>query len=144
MTRHLIGINHVALTVTSVDEELALLESVFGELTLRGRIPGMAFVDLGDQFLALAEGDRARGGGPDHVGIVVDDQRAVLEQARTAGVHVDGNRVVDPAGNTFEIVDYRAVQFTKAPEVLRALGYDGIEKTAEAIAELREKGIDPA
>ena len=126
MTRHLLGINHVALTVTSVDEELAFLEAVFGELTLRGRIPGMGFVDLGDQFLALAEGDRARGGGPDHVGIVVDDRDAVLEQARAAGVPVDGNRVTDAAGNTLEIVDYREIQFTKAPEVLRALGLDGI------------------
>ena len=139
---HLVGINHVALAVGSVDESLAFLRSVFGELRLRGRIPGMGFVDLGDQFLALAEAGSAAGNGPDHVGIVVDDRDAVLERARASGVAVDGNRVVDPWGNTLEIVDYRQVQFTKAPEVLRALGLDGIEKTEEALAELREKGIE--
>ena len=141
----LIGINHVALEVGSLDEALAFLESVFGPLTLRGRIPGMAFVDLGDQFLALEE-TRIRPGELEqrHIGLVVDDKAAV--RARLAELDIEqlpGRNLdfLDPWGNRLEVVDYREIQFTKSPAVLGGMGLDGLEKTEAARAELREKGL---
>jgi lactoylglutathione lyase len=142
----LVGINHVALEVDSIDEALAFWETLFGPLELRGRSRSMAFVDLGDQFVALStsrtqDPDRHR-----HVGIVVDDKEAVRAAALAAGIAVSGPPsldVHDPWGNLLQVVDYREVQFTKAPEVLSVLGQDGLEKTAAAVAELRAKGIVP-
>ncbi|HUP33789.1 MAG TPA: VOC family protein [Gaiellaceae bacterium] len=135
-----VGINHVAIEVGSIDEALAFYGRLF-ELELRGRIPGMAFVDMGDQFLALAEG---RTQGPDahrHVGLVVDDREAVLSAAREAGVDVfGGNSFLDPWGNQIQVVAYADVQFSKTPEILRGMGLE-LEKSERALAELREKGL---
>jgi len=141
----LVGINHVALEVGSIDEALAFLERVFGPLELRGRLRRMAFVDLGDQFLALAETD-VRAGGVEHrhVGLVVDDKEAVRARLDELGVEILPGRgldFLDPWGNRLEVVDYRQIQFTKAPSVLAGMGIDGLEKTDEALAELREKGL---
>jgi catechol 2,3-dioxygenase-like lactoylglutathione lyase family enzyme len=136
----LVGINHVALEVGSLDDALAWWERVFGPLELRGRIRHMAFVDMGDQFVALAEGEPA----PEahrHIGIVVDDQAAVVERARDAGAQVEGHDVVDPWGNRLQIVDYRDVQFTKSAEILAAMGLANLEKSERALAELRAKGL---
>ena len=136
----LVGINHVALEVGSIDEALAFWEAVFGPLELRGRLARMAFVDMGDQFVALAEGRTE----PDvnrHVGIVVDDAAAVLEAARTAGFAVSGNDIRDPWGNVLQIVGYREIQFTKAPEVLAGMGLEGLGKSEAALSELRAKGL---
>ncbi|HEY7731016.1 MAG TPA: VOC family protein [Gaiellaceae bacterium] len=135
-----VGINHVALEVGSIDEALVFWERVFGPPRLRGRSSRMAFVDLGDQFVALAVG-RPEPDDHRHVGIVVDDQAAVLAAARAAGADVSGNDVRDPWGNVLQVVDYREVQFTKAPEVLHGMGLDGLEKSERARAELREKGL---
>ena len=136
-----VGMNHVALEVGSLDDALAFYGRLF-DLELRGRVRGMAFVDMGDQFLALAEG---RTQGPDahrHLGLVVDDRDAVLAAAREAGAEVfGGNSFRDPWGNQIQIVSYADVQFTKAPEVLRGMGLE-LEKTASARRELREKGLE--
>jgi catechol 2,3-dioxygenase-like lactoylglutathione lyase family enzyme len=136
----LVGINHVALEVGSIAEALDWWEAVFGPLTLRGRAGRMAFVDLGDQFIALAEGDphpeRHR-----HIGLVVDDQAAAVHRAREAGAHVDGHDVLDPWGNRLQLVDYREIQFTKAPGVLHGMGLDELGKSESALAELRRKGL---
>ena len=140
----IVGINHVALEVGSIDEALAFLERVFGPLELRGRVPGMAFVDLGDQFLALSEGRSQAADDARHVGIVVDDKAAVRARLDELGVEVVPGRRLDfrdPWGNRLEVVDYREIQFTKAPGVLRGMGLDGLEKTEEARGELREKGL---
>ena len=140
----LVGINHVALEVGEIDEALAFLERVFGPLELRGRVPGMAFVDLGDQFLALSEGRSQAADDARPVGIVVDDMAAVGERLDELGVEVVPGRRLDfrdPWGNRLEVVDYREIQFTKAPGVLRGMGLDGLEKTEEARGELREKGL---
>jgi catechol 2,3-dioxygenase-like lactoylglutathione lyase family enzyme len=135
-----VGMNHVALEVGSLDEALAFYGRLF-DLELRGRVPGMAFVDMGDQFLALAEG---RTQGPDaqrHLGLVVDDRDAVLAAAREAGAEIfGGNSFRDPWGNQIQVVSYADVQFTKAPEVLRGMGLE-LEKTASAKRELHEKGL---
>jgi predicted enzyme related to lactoylglutathione lyase len=135
-----VGINHIALEVGSIDDALAFYGSLF-DLELRGRIPGMAFVDMGDQFVALAEG---RTQGPDrhrHFGLVVDDREAVLAAAREAGAEIfGGNSFLDPWGNHAQVVDYADVQFSKTPEVLRGMGLE-LEKTESALRELRDKGL---
>ena len=135
-----VGMNHVALEVGSLDEALAFYGRLF-DLELRGRGPRMAFVDLGDQFLALAEG---RTQGPDaqrHLGLVVDDRDAVLAAAREAGAEIfGGNSFRDPWGNHVQVVAYAEVQFTKAPEVLRGMGLE-LEKTESARRELEQKGL---
>jgi lactoylglutathione lyase len=135
-----VGINHVALEVGDLDEALAFYGRLF-ELELRGRVPGMAFVDLGDQFLALAERPEREPDAERHFGLVVDDREAVLAAAREAGVRVfGGNSFRDPWGNHVQVVAYEDVQFTKAPEVLRGMGLD-LDKTEAALRELRDKGL---
>ena len=139
-----VGINHVALEVGDVDEALEFYGRFF-ELELRGRMRGMAFVDLGDQFIALAAGrtqepDRRR-----HFGLVVEDKEAVRAALEEAGVEVSRGRFLDfhdPWGNQVEVVDYRDVQFTKAPWVLEGMGLE-LEKSDSALEELREKGLSP-
>jgi catechol 2,3-dioxygenase-like lactoylglutathione lyase family enzyme len=139
----LVGINHVALEVGDLDEALEFYGSIF-DLELRGRHPGMAFIDMGDQFIALSEG---RSAGPDesrHLGLVVDDKEAVREALARAGVEIVGRRGVnfrDPWGNFVQVVDYRDIQFTKAPRVLQGMGLPGLEKRDSAIGELRDKGL---
>ena len=139
----LIGINHVALEVGDLDEALAFYGS-FLAFELRGRVRGMAFLDAGDQFLALSEGRRQ---GPDderHFGVVVDDVDSVRATLREAGIAPErgrGLRVRDPWGNILELVDYREIQFTKAPSVLAGMGLAGLEKTDAARRELAEKGL---
>ena len=139
----LVGLNHIALEVGDLDEALEFWGSIFGELELRGRSGSMAFIDLGDQFIALAEGrtqppDRER-----HFGLVVDDKEAVRARLAELGVPVTGRGLDfhDPWGNLIQVVDYREIQFTKAPEVLQAMGLDGLEKSERAREELRTKGI---
>ncbi len=142
MTARAVGINHVALEVGDVEEALAFYGRLF-TLTLRGRAPGMAFVDLGDQFLALSEG---RAQPPDdhrHFGLVVDDKAAVRAALEEHGVEIVPSRGLDfrdPWGNLVEVVQYDEVQFTKAPEVARGMGVDA-RKTERALAELRDKGL---
>ncbi|HWC26653.1 MAG TPA: VOC family protein [Solirubrobacteraceae bacterium] len=138
-----IGINHVALEVGDVDEALAWYGRLL-DFELRGRRPTMAWVDLGDQFLALSA--RRRQGRDDgrHFGLVVDDKEAVRAALADAGVDVPatgGLRFHDPWGNAVEIVDYRDVQFTKAPAILAALAPEGLEKSAAAREELARKGL---
>lgn len=139
-----VGLNHIALEVGSLDEALAFYGSLF-ELELRGRAPGMAFVDLGDQFLALAQQPEPRGerapDGERHFGLVVDDREAVLAAAREAGVRIfGGNSFRDPWGNHVQVVEYGDVQFTKTPEILRGMGLE-LAKSESALRELRDKGL---
>jgi len=141
----LIGINHVALEVGDLDEALALYGRLFA-FELRGRVPGMAFVDLGDQFLALSEG---RSQDPDderHFGLVVDDRDAVVDAARREGLEVIGTHrghdFVDPWGNRFQPVSYPEIQFERTPGVKRKLGIEDVEKSPAALAEIREAGME--
>jgi lactoylglutathione lyase len=139
----LVGINHVALEVGDLDEALAFYGAIF-DIRLRGRTPGMAFVDMGDQFVALAEGRSQPPDDARHFGLVVDDKEAVREALREAGAAVlPGRRLdfVDPWGNRVEIVGYRDIQFTKTPRILDGMGLDGLQKSDAAVAELREKGL---
>ncbi len=137
----LVGINHVALEVGDIDEALEFYGRIF-EFTLRGRGRGMAFIDIGDQFIALSTGRTQAPDAHRHFGLVVEDRERALAPARAAGAEVRGNDVRDPWGNNLQLVDYRDVQFTKAPWVLRGMGLDGLEKSPSALAELRQKGLD--
>jgi lactoylglutathione lyase len=140
----LVGINHVALEVGDVDEALEFYSRFF-EFELRGRSPNQAFIDIGDQFLALQAG---RTGPPDagrHFGLVVDDKDAVRRSLEEAGVEIKpGHRLDfrDPWGNQIEVVGYRDIQFTKAPWILAGMSLDELDKSERAVAELREKGLD--
>jgi lactoylglutathione lyase len=139
-----VGINHVALEVGDIDAALAFWERIFGPLELRGRSAGMAFVDLGDQFIALQRGRSQPPDGGRHFGLVVDDKEAVRDRLRELGIEVSSGRGLDfydPWGNQIQVVDYQDVQFMKTPEVLRAMDLDGLEKSESAKDELRAKGI---
>ena len=94
----LVGINHIAVEVGDVDEMLAFLEQIFDQVTLRGRSGRMAFVDMGDQFVALeAVGREPVSAG--HFGLVVDDAAETLERAREAGARMVGTeRLPRPVG----------------------------------------------
>ena len=141
MTR-LVGINHVALEVGDVEEALAFYGRIF-ELTLRGRSRGAAFIDMGDQVLALMEG---RSAGPDrirHFGLVVDDKEATRRALEAAGAEILPGRgldFLDPWGNYVQVVQYDEVQFTKTDRVLGGMGLE-LGKTDAALAELRAKGL---
>jgi catechol 2,3-dioxygenase-like lactoylglutathione lyase family enzyme len=143
MSPRAIGINHVALEVGDVDEALAFYGRIF-DLELRGREPGMAFVDLGDQFIALSEGRAQDPDGARHFGLVVDDREAVRAALAEAGVEPLPGRGLDfrdPWGNRVQVVDYRDIQFAKAPGVLRGMGLASLAKSERALAELRGKGL---
>jgi catechol 2,3-dioxygenase-like lactoylglutathione lyase family enzyme len=144
MTRaRAVGINHVALEVGDVDEALAFYGRLF-DLRLRGRVPGMAFVDLGDQFLALSQPRSGAADADRHFGLVVDSLDAVRDALGEAGVPEVGGRGLsfrDPWGNQVEVVQYDAIQFTKAPPVLRGMGLGVLGKTDAAQRELRDKGL---
>jgi predicted enzyme related to lactoylglutathione lyase len=137
----LVGINHIAVEVGDVDEELAFFEKIFDDVRLRGRSGNMAFVDLGDQFVALEAVGRAPVSAG-HFGLVVDDVEETLRRAREAGAQVIGrNDVLDPAGNRWQVVDYRDIQFTKTPRILAGMGLAGLEKSERALGELRAKNL---
>jgi catechol 2,3-dioxygenase-like lactoylglutathione lyase family enzyme len=139
----LVGINHVALEVDDIDEALAWYGRFF-ELELRGRIGAqMAFIDMGDQFIALARDERAHLDRERHFGLVVDDKAEVRQALKDAGVEVTRPPACsfrDPWGNHVQVVDYREIQFTKTERVLRGMGLS-LEKTDRALGELREKGL---
>jgi len=139
----LVGFNHVAVEVDDVDEALEFYGRVF-DFELRG--PKMAFIDAGDQFIAVA-GERTQP--PDthrHIGIVVDNRKAVRRALRELDVEILTGRgldFLDPWGNRWQVVEYRDVQFNKAPGVLRGMGLDDLEKSPKALEELRKKGLAP-
>jgi len=138
-----LGMNHVALEVGDLEEALEFYGKLF-EIRLRGRSDTMAFIDMGDQFLNLTQGrtqppDTAR-----HFGLVVDDRqrlREALEGTKARILESRGLDFLDPWGNHVQVVEYRGIQFTKAPEVLRGMGIEGLEKSPEALAELAGKGM---
>ena len=141
----LIGLNHVALEVGDLDEALEFYGRLF-EIELRGRSPGMAFVDAGDQFIALSEGRTQTPDEHRHIGMVVDDKRAVRRALKEMDAEILPGRgldFLDPWGNRWQVVDYSEIQFTKAPHVLRGMGLGHLSKTESAMEELRRKGLAP-
>ena len=140
----LVGINHIALEVGDVDDALAWYGRFF-EFELRGRAGSrMAFIDMGDQFIAVAAGRSQPADDDRHFGLVVDGKESVRAALRDAGVAVQPSGSLDfddPWGNHVQVVDYRDIQFTKTPEVLRAMKLDGLEKTEAAQQEIRDRGL---
>jgi len=141
----LVGFNHVAVEVGDIEEALEFYGRLF-EVKLRGRAPGMAFIDAGDQFIALSEGRSQEPDEHRHIGMVVDDRRAVRRALRELDVEILPGRgldFLDPWGNRWQIVQYSEVQFTKAPHVLKGMGLGQLKKTEDALEELRRKGLAP-
>lgn len=137
-----LGINHVVLEVGDLDEALAFYGRLF-EFDLRGRGPQNAFIDMGDQFIQLRLGRTQEPDGARHFGFVVDDRAPVWEAVKEHGIELIGERLNfrDPWGNRIEVVAYDEIQFTKASNVLRGMGHDDPGKTADAAAELADKGM---
>jgi lactoylglutathione lyase len=138
-----VGFNHVALEVGDIEEALAFYGRLF-TFNLRGKSDSMAFIDLGDQFIALQKGRRQPADDGRHFGLVVDDKEAARKALKEAGVTpLDGPFLDfrDPWGNRVEIVGYENVQFTKAPNVLRGMGLMHLAKNEKAKKELAEKGM---
>jgi len=140
-----VGFNHVAIEVGDIDEALAFYGQLF-DFKLRGKSTDAAFIDLGDQFLALQKGRRQAADDGRHFGLVVDDKEAVRVALKDAGVKPLPGRFLDfldPWGNRIEIIGYDNIQFTKASGVLRGMGLSHLSKNEEAIRELRDKGMAP-
>jgi len=141
----LIGFNHVAIEVGDIDQALEFYGRLF-EVELRGRGPKMAFIDAGDQFIALAQGENSSPDDHRHIGMVVDDRRVVRRALREMGVEIMPGRgldFLDPWGNHWQVVDYSEIQFTKAPEILAGMGLQSLKKSEKALDELRRKGLAP-
>ena len=142
----LIGINHVALEVGDVDEALDFYARVF-DFELRGRVPGMVFIDMGDQFLALSEGRTQPRDDGRHFGLVVDDLDAVRDTLAEEGIDVietgggSGFDFHDPWGNRLEVVEYGQIQFERTPGVKRKLRIEDLDKSASARREIEERGL---
>ena len=138
-----VGLNHVALEVGDIEEALAFYGRIF-DFQLRGKSKTMAFIDLGDQFIALQAGRKQPADDSRHVGLVVDDKEAARAALKAAGVKPIGGPFLDfrdPWGNRIEIVSYDNIQFTKAPNVLRGMGLEQLTKNEGAKKELAEKGM---
>jgi len=141
----LIGLNHLALEVGNIDEALAFYNRLF-KFELRGKSDSMAFIDLGDQFIALQKGRKQPADDGRHFGLVVEDKEAARRALEAAGVPVlDGPFLDfrDPWGNRVEIVGYDNIQFSKAPNVLRGMGLTRLVKNEKAKKELTDKGMAP-
>ena len=138
-----VGFHHVALEVGDIEEALAFWGRLF-EFELRGKSADMAFIDLGDQFIALQKGRKQPADDGRHFGLVVDDKEAARQALKAAGVETLPGPFLDfrdPWGNRIEIVGYDNIQFTKAPNVLRGMGLKQLKKNANARKELAEKGM---
>ena len=143
----LIGINHVALEVGDVDEALDFYGRLFA-FELRGRVPGMAFLDMGDQFLALAEGRTQPRDDGRHFGLVVDDLKVARSALAEAGVKaIEGGRgggfdFYDPWGNRIQVVEYGDIQFERTSGVKRKLGIESLGKSESARREIEDRGLE--
>jgi catechol 2,3-dioxygenase-like lactoylglutathione lyase family enzyme len=138
----LVGINHVALEVDDLEEALEWYGRIF-QFELRGRGGRMAFVDMGDQFIALSEGRKQPPDTHRHFGLVVDDKQAARKALEAAGAEILPGRgldFVDPWGNHVQVVEYGDVQFSKTDEVMRGMGLE-LPKSDRALAELRQKRL---
>ena len=141
----LIGFNHVALEVGDIEEALEFYGRLF-EVKLRGRGRGMAFIDAGDQFIALSEGRSQERDEHRHIGMVVDDKRVVRRSLKELDVEMLPGRgldFLDPWGNRWQVVEYSEVQFTKASHILQGMGLGYLKKSEDALEELRRKGLAP-
>ena len=141
----LVGVNHIALEVGDIEEALAFYGHIFS-FELRGKSDDAAFIDLGDQFIALQKGRRQAADDGRHFGLVVEDKEVARKALEAAGVPLVAGPFLDfrdPWGNRVEIVGYDNIQFSKAPNVLRGMGLTHLRKNEKARKELAEKGMTP-
>ena len=139
----IVGVNHIALEVGDIEEALAFYGRLF-TFELRGKSESMAFIDLGDQFIALQKGRKQPPDDGRHFGLVVENKEIARKTLKAAGVAaLDGPFLDfrDPWGNRIEIVGYENIQFTKAPNVLRGMGLTQLTKNEKAKKELAEKSM---
>ncbi|HJQ74325.1 MAG TPA: VOC family protein [Gaiellaceae bacterium] len=141
MTARLVGINHVAMQVDDIEEAVAFYTDLFEPTAVNRDVPGAAFLEIGDQFIALFErGPRTE---EPHFGLVVDDREAARSALEEAGVEVLPGRffdIRDPSGNRIQLVQYDRIQFAKTDRILEGMGLE-LGKSEEALAELRAKGL---
>ncbi len=140
-----IGINHVALEVGNIDEALEFYGQFF-DFTLQSRSGTMAFIEMGDQFIALSTPRKQSRDDGRHFGLVVDQREGLREKLEEAGVEIVTPKrldFIDPWGNRVEIVPYENIQFVKQQGALKLLGAGELRKTDGAKRELLEKGIEP-
>jgi predicted enzyme related to lactoylglutathione lyase len=140
----LVGLNHIALEVGDIEQALEFYGKIF-DFTLRAKRPGNAFIELGDQFINLMQTSTPHEDQRRHFGLVVDDRSSVRARVEAAGGRLLPGPFLDfldPWGNRVEVVEYENIQFTKAPHVLRAMGFD-LDKNEKAQQELVEKGMAP-
>jgi catechol 2,3-dioxygenase-like lactoylglutathione lyase family enzyme len=141
MRPRLVGINHVALQVDDIEEAVAFYTDLFQPTAVDRSEPGAAFLELGDQFLALFErGPRAE---EPHFGLVVDDKQEARSVLEEAGVEVLPGRFLDfrdPSGNRVQLVQYDQIQFTKTDRVLAGMKVEP-GKSEQALAELRARDL---
>ncbi len=139
-----LGINHVVLEVGDLDAALEFYGAIF-DFTLRGKSEHNVFIDLGDQFIQLSLGKTQEADSKRHFGFVVDDREPVHRALKELGVELLDRKLNfrDPWGNRIEVVPYDDVQFTKSPHVLRGMGIGALEKTPNAIDQLKKKGMAP-
>ncbi|MGK7662200.1 MULTISPECIES: VOC family protein [unclassified Marinovum] len=138
----LVGVNHIVLEVGDIEHAMAFWHNIF-EFDVRGAGDGFVFLDLGDQFIGLVEGKSQPADANRHFGLVVDDRSRVMALAAKAGAQIMDSDFMDfrdPWGNRIQVVEYRDLQFSKTPEVLRGMGLD-LDKTEAAQEELRKKGM---
>lgn len=142
----MIGINHVALEVGNIEEALAFYGELF-DFDLRGRTASMAFIDMGDQFLALSEGRTQIADSHRHFGLVVDNREPMRKTLAKLGAKIipsQGLDFLDPWGNHIQVVEYKNIQFTKAPNILLGMQLDGLRKSSRALEELHRKNMAPS
>ncbi|MGH7771354.1 MAG: VOC family protein [Candidatus Binatia bacterium] len=139
-----LGINHVVLEVGDLEAALEFYGAIF-DFTLRGKSERNAFIDLGDQFIQLSLGKTQEADDKRHFGFVVDEREPVRRALKELGVETLDRRLNfrDPWGNRIEVVPYDDIQFTKASHVLKGMGVGAIEKTPDAIDQLKKKGMAP-
>jgi catechol 2,3-dioxygenase-like lactoylglutathione lyase family enzyme len=140
----LVGINHVALEVGDLEAGLEWYGRIFEfEIVREPPFPHMAFLQMGDQFIALSQGRSQPADTARHFGLVVDDKPAVRAALEEAGAEILPGRgldFIDPWGNHLQVVAYGDIQFSKTPEVMRGMGLE-LPKSEQALAELRESGL---
>lgn len=140
-----VGINHVALEVGDIDEALAFYGQ-FIDFSLRGKSETMAFIDLGDQFIALSAVKEISHDHERHFGLVVDNKELVGQRLKELGIEIVSSRFMDfydPWGNRIEIIGYDNIQFSKTDGVLRGMGLDDLKKNDKARQEIADKGMAP-
>jgi catechol 2,3-dioxygenase-like lactoylglutathione lyase family enzyme len=141
----MVGINHVALEVGDIRAALEFYGAIF-DVRLRGQAPGMAFIDMGDQFLALSEGHSQKPDDHRHFGLVVDNRAPVRAALKKLGAKILPSRgldFLDPWGNHIQVVEYENIQFTKADHILQGMQLTELNKNNHALDELRAKNMAP-